>query len=140
MTLPPGLRAAYEATDYRVFSDPPLVLRPGEASPGCDALLDRHDAARGVVITAWNPMSVATAEPENRAAQARLAAGIAAMGLAAIPAEGAGRDGLWPPEPSLFVPGLSPEAAQRLARDFRQAAVLEITRGGAARVVATDFG
>ncbi len=133
------LRRAYQNTDFHVFADEPLVLRPGETCPDADKLLVDAGQTYAAVLTAWNPRSAETDRRVNEAAQACLEEKLSGLELSAIPAEGRGRDGNWPPEPSLFILGATPGIAQQLAHEFRQAAWLQYVHGEPARIVETQF-
>ncbi len=135
--LPPELLEAFRQTDYHVFGDTPLILQPGIFAPDADRFLHDRDQDTAIVLTAWNPMSVATPIADNEAAQARLIEDLDRRGMAHIPAEGRGRDGLWPPEPSLFVLGVPLQVAHELAAAYRQAAFLLLRRGVAPEVIVT---
>lgn len=137
--LPPELLEAFRNTDYHVFGDTPLILQPGIFTPDADRFLHDRDLETAIVLTAWNPMSVAAPIAENEAAQARLIEDIKQRGMAHIPAEGRGRDGLWPPEPSLFVLGVTIQVAHELAAVHRQAAFLFLRRGVAPEVIVTQI-
>ena len=84
-------------------------------------------------------MSVATPIAENEAAQARLIEDLNRRGMTYIPAEGRGRDGLWPPERSLFVLGVTLLVAHELAAAHQQAAFLFLRRGVAPEVIVTQI-
>lgn len=132
------LEAAYRATRYQAIDgDRLLTARIGSPSSAFDALLAREGVAVGVFITAWNPESCPTPEPENRRAAARLAAEVAALGLRALPHRGEGDDPGWPPEEGLFVLGLAEAGAVALAERYRQNAVVVVERGQPARLVTT---
>jgi hypothetical protein len=134
------LEAAYRATRYQVIDrDQSLTACIGSRSPALDALLAREGVTVGVFVTAWNPESRPTPEPENRRAAARLAAEVAALGLHALPHRGEGDDPGWPPEEGLFVLGLAEADAVALAERYRQNAVVVVERGEPARLVTTAW-
>lgn len=134
------LRRAYYATEYHVFAEPQFVLRPGKVCSEADVLLARLGTSSGIVLTAWNPMSKPTDDATNNRAQDELVSEIGRLGLAAVPAEGRGIDTAWPPEPSYFIPGPSPQIAHDLAVHFRQAAWVHVAVGEPVRIIETDFG
>jgi hypothetical protein len=83
-----------------------------------------------VVLTAWNPGSVAREPRDNALAQAALEAELRAVGLAVLPAEGIGEDSGWT-EPSAAVPGLGLEDAVALGVRYGQRALYRLDAGGA---------
>lgn len=118
--IPAATINAYLATDYEVFAAEPFVLNVGRTSPELARRfkLTRTDSA--AFITAWNPLGEPTSDAENHAAQQKLLAGIKALGLPCLDGEGRDPSGLWPGESSFLVCGISLEAAQKLASQFRQ--------------------
>ena len=94
-----------------------------------DALLARHQAARAVFVTAWNPFSRRMPAGWNRRMQARLRQLLHRR--LCLPAVGA--LGRWHEDHLLVLAELPP--LLRLARQFRQHAVVAIRRGGPARLV-----
>lgn len=134
------LRRAYHATDFHVFGRQPFIMRPGDLCPGAEGILLEHRCSVGIVLTAWNPMCVPANDEENAAAQVQLLVELERLGLPCLPAEGRGRDTTWPPEASVFIPGIAPNAAQALAARFRQAAFVQVAIGQPAQIVETDFG
>lgn len=134
------LEAAYRAARYQTIDgDRLLTARIGSPSPAFDALLAREGVTVGAFVTAWNPESRPTPEPENRRAAARLAAEVAALGLRALPHRGQGDDPRWPPEEGLFVLGLAEAGAVALAERYRQNAVVVVEPGEPARLVRTAW-
>ena len=134
-----ALLKAYNETEYRLLLEPVIVLVPGQTSSAADDLLNSLGSSSGTVMTAYNPMSVTKTEAENDQAQNQLIEDINSRGLQHLPAEGVGMDGLWPPEPSIFLCGLNFTEANDLAVKYQQAAFVEIQIGSPAKVVITDF-
>ena len=134
-----ALLKAYNETEYRLLLEPVIVLVPGQTSSAADDLLNSLGSSSGIVMTAYNSMSVTKTEPENDQAQSQLIEDINSRGLKHFPAEGVGMDGLWPPEPSIFLCGLNSTEANDLAVKYQQAAFVEIQIGSPAKVVITDF-
>ncbi|HUW49997.1 MAG TPA: DUF3293 domain-containing protein [Sulfuricella sp.] len=118
--IPAATIDAYLAADYTVFAAEPFVLDIGHASSELARWfkLNRTDSA--AFITAGNPLGEPTSNSENQAAQQQLLARIKADGLPYLDGEGGDPSGQWPGEPSLLVFGISLEAAQKLAGEFRQ--------------------
>ena len=131
------LRGVYEATTYwvQVAADRRIAIRVGGTAP---AEIDRLLASSGVetwaFITAVNPRSVRQSDAENAIRMARLVASVRGRGLGHLAAEGAGDATDWPPEPSLFVLGITERDAVALARAFDQHAIVVGRRGEPARL------
>lgn len=123
-SLAPALLAAYRATAFHVFAQPPFALRIDERSKAVAALMAAHDASCAAFITAWNPESEPTSDAANAEAQRRLAAAVERGGYKWLPGEGRGATSDWPAEESLLVLGLPRGKAKELGRTFRQNAVV----------------
>jgi hypothetical protein len=123
--LPPDLEAAYRRTAYRVFADPPFVIRIDQPSPEADRLLGAADS--WAFLSACNPGSIPLADAENAARTAALRARIGD----AIPGEG--RDADWAEASFWFAAPLA--VALDLACEFGQLALVAGDRGGPARLV-----
>jgi hypothetical protein len=119
--------AAWRATLFTVAGT--AAVRIGRRGAGTEAVLARLGARQGVILTAWNPLGRRHPEGWNRRAAARLAR--AARRLASVPADG--RLGAWVEE-GLLLAG-DPRRARVLARRFRQAGVVLVRCGLAARLV-----
>ena len=135
------LLAAYRGTRYAVLAPDGGTLaeaRIDQHRLEVDAVLDRHGAASGVFITAWNPRSVPTADDVNAAAHARLAEVLAGRGLVALAHAGFGEDPAWRAEHGFFVLDLPEEQALEIAVAFEQNAVVVVRRGEAAQLVLSD--
>jgi hypothetical protein len=134
------LRAAYAATDYRVWDGGLwLVARLGQAAPEIERLLDRLGARSGTFITAWNPRSEPTVPAGNATAAAALTAEIAARGWRALPHQGVGDDPAWPSEEGWLVLDLDEAATRALAEAYGQNAVVRIERGRPAYLIETHW-
>lgn len=123
-SLAPALVAAYQATEFHVFAQPPFALRVDERSEAAAGLAAAHGASCAAFVTAWNPESKPASDATNAEAQRRLVAEVEREGYAWLPGEGRGATGDWPPEASLFVLGLPRGKAKALGRAFRQNAVV----------------
>jgi hypothetical protein len=123
------LEAAYRATDYRVDDAPggPFVIRIGER---CDRLADVDWA----FVTACNPRSQRLSDEQNARRMTELETVVGGRWLF-YPGHGAGRDGRWPPEPSLLIVGIVESDAVELARRFGQNAFVAGRAGEPARLV-----
>jgi hypothetical protein len=120
------LEAAYRATEYRVFVDPPLSLRIGRHDPAFAALMAGTGVVAAAYMTACNPRSWPLPESENAARMQVLRADLKAAGYRFV--EGAAVDpgGLWPDEPSVLVLGIGADTARNIGRRFGQNALLLI--------------
>ena len=127
------LTRAYHATTYAAAV--PLRIRIGEPNAMLDAMLAELGVEEWAYLTAWNPDAKPRAEEANRAAQEALVGDLRAMGLEPHVGAGEADDGSWPPEPSLFVPGLPREQAIALGRRYHQVAIVAGRRGRAPELV-----
>lgn len=124
--IPQSLQDAYLATEYRVLPPHAFTLRIGARS---DALLDLYRAGEtreAAFLTAWNPVSVAASDEQNRSAQALLVERLASIGVAALPGLGIDPASDYPGEESVLALGLPRELAIRIAQDFQQNALVWI--------------
>ena len=119
---------AYRRTLYRAGG---VSVRIGRRSATADRWMARHGAREAGFITAWNPMSRWMPEAWNTAAQARLRRDL--RGARHLIGEGALE--AWREE--MLLVALPLNRLRRLARRHRQAAVVHVPRGGAARLVWT---
>lgn len=126
------LSAAYTSAFYRVFADPPFVLRVGEPSAELDALLYAHAADTWAFVTACNPGSVVLSADENAERMNQLREVLTRF--VTYPGESCDAAGGWA-EPSLLVIGISRTEAVEVATAFGQAAILAGTRGGVTELV-----
>ncbi|WP_052101180.1 DUF3293 domain-containing protein [Novilysobacter arseniciresistens] len=125
------LADAYAAADYRVSLDgDALRLRVGGPAGDLEAY---WPADRYVFLTAWNPASEPHSEAANTSADALLVAQLDADGIARQPAWAAAPDGGWR-EPGWLLADVDDHQADRLAREFGQAAVLCWARGEPVRL------
>src|SRR5262249_57649647 len=128
------LRAAYEATEYRVTDSRvgPLVIRIGEVNEALDRLLGINGAARWAYLTACNPRSMILQEDENRQRTEALREQFARF--TTCRGEGVGADG-HPPEASFVVLGIEEAEAEDVGARFEQNAVVVGRRGEPARLL-----
>ena len=125
------LAALYTAAAYAVVVDgDAIALRVGEPSPDLEAYLP---ADTYVLVSAWNPASEPRSDAANEAADAALVARLDAAGIARQSAWASAPDGQWR-EPGWLLTGVEQAAADRLAVDFGQAAVLSWQRGQPVRL------
>ncbi len=121
----PALLRAYARTAYAAAG---AVDRIGRRSPVLDMLLRRMGVRQGGFITAWNPYSRAMPDGWNARMQRCLAE--ATRRVPALAGQGSGRG--WA-EDHLLV-GADPRRIRRLARRFRQSAIVTIRCGAPARL------
>jgi hypothetical protein len=127
-----NLHSAYTAARYRVFADPPFVLRVGEPSAELNALLASHAADTWAFVTACNPGSAPLSDEVNAGRMDRLREVLTAF--TTFPGESSDAAGDWA-EPSVLVVGMSRAEAVEVARAFGQNAILAGERGGPAELV-----
>jgi Protein of unknown function (DUF3293) len=89
------------------------------------------------LMTAHNPAGRQRADSLNTASQAMLEARLLQGGYTMMRATAFDPSGGWPPEASLFVPGISQADAMALASDFGQLAILWSTADSIPRLVET---
>lgn len=127
-------RRAYDATVYRVAPPDGPGLRIGLRDPSAEAWLAEAGARRVALMTAWHPMSRLRPDRLNRARQSLMARRAAAGAARLLPSTGEGA-GDWPPEPGVAVAGLTRGRALRLARRFRQHAIVWVEPGRPPRLL-----
>lgn len=131
-----ALDAAYRRTCYEVYTPTGLLVLQVDTPSA--ALLDVHrqlGVGVSAFLTAWNPASVAHSAAQNAAAHERLCQRLAVLELAYWPGWGRDPTGEWPPEQSLFVPGLGLEAARGLALEFGQNAIVHMAADAVPRLI-----
>jgi Protein of unknown function (DUF3293) len=121
--------AAYEKAEYVVFAMPELVLRIGEPNPGLDELLEADGVSTAAYITAANPRGEPASRSDNDIATTELHESLAAAGHICYGGEGRDPQGLWTPEPSFLVLGISRARAEAVAREFEQNAIVFVQKG-----------
>lgn len=132
--LSPELVDAYRRTDYVVRGVAGVTLRLDDAPGRHDAWLQRANAGSAVVITAWNPFSVALQPSENEAANRRLLDEIKQAGLRCTAAVGASSDGQWAEE-GWCVFDVPDTLLSRWLLAFGQNAALRVRRGSRPELV-----
>jgi hypothetical protein len=124
-----GLRASFLRTTYEAGG---IACRIGSRSAAMDALLRARGRSSAGVVTAWNPFSRRMPPGWNARMQSRLRE--AARGR--VLAEGWGRGRRWA-EHHLLIAGDKRRLA-RLARRFRQHAIVLLAPGRPARLLRTS--
>ncbi len=127
----PALHAAFLRTGYEAGG---IVVRIGRRSAAMDALLRRRGLRAAGFVTAWNPLSRPMPLGWNLRRQAKLRE--AARGAVLAEGWGRGRSGGrgWA-EHHLLLAG-DPRRIAVLARRFRQHAVVTVSPGHPARLLA----
>lgn len=133
-----SLLQSYLTTRYLVDGRPhqrDLVLRVGVREPALARLQSRAGCSFSAYITAWNPRSIPQTRSRNEAAQRRLVRDLKKRsGIRLLRGKGIAANGAWR-EPSILALGLARPAALRLARRFRQNAVLICDKRGVPHLV-----
>ncbi len=128
------LEQAYRQTDYRI-PELGVTLHVDEPAPILERWLHSEGWSSWAFISAANPRSEPTDDATNRCQHRRLRQSVDALGLPFYEAIGEARDGHWPPEPSLFIPGLTREQASQLCQQYQQNAILYGEAGSAPRLL-----
>ena len=132
----PALEHLYRTTTYRVLApDSSIDLHVDRRSHALDALLAAHGVRTWAFLSACNPRSVPVPLRVNQCRAARLQHLLVARGWPWLQASGIPRDRSYPPEPSVWVGGISLCDARRLAERFRQNAFLAGRIGRQARLL-----
>jgi hypothetical protein len=116
--------SAYKATNYRVFSPVPFVLKIGQSSDPLRRLYSEHNCASSTFITAYNPYSIETSDPENVEAQSRLEHRLQERSFPIIAGIGEDSAGMWPGEPSILILGITRDEAKSFGVEFGQNAIV----------------
>lgn len=129
------LDAAYRATAYVVEQgESRISIRIDQCSPEIDRLLLAGNCRDWAFISASNPGSLPLSLPENRKRHTELISAIEALGFGWCEGHGVPDRPGWPPEISLFIMGIQPEEAVKLAARFGQNAIVIGTLGKAAKL------
>ena len=133
------MMAAFADAVYRVYDQGQRIdLQLGQPNPAMAAVLARHGATHGGLVTGENPFGQTQSAQENAAANAALAEAIDALGLPRLPSDGGSEDGSWN-EPGFLVIGGEGQPVDALARRFRQAAWVRIEADGSAHLAACAY-
>jgi hypothetical protein len=128
---------AYNATDYVVDDDPPLVLNIGARNDGVRILFASFNVESAAFITAWNPAGKQLDLDKNIDRQLQLLAMIEQMRLNYFPGRGEHPDGEWS-EDSYLVLGITQDKALQLAIHFDQNAFVWIPNSGTPVLIDTS--
>jgi len=135
-----ALEAAFLSTTYWVDTpDGRLGIRVAQCHPQLDRLLERHGCRTWAYLTAHNPGSVRLSSAENHRRNQGLEEEVSRLGLVCFGGEGVGADESWPPELSLLILGIEPDAALALAEEHSQLAIVCGNANGPARLLWTSL-
>jgi hypothetical protein len=123
--IPPRLMRAYRLTRYRAAG---CEIRIGHRAP--NALFTQLQNRTGTLLTAWNPLSRRMPDGWNTRMQRRLR--LRLQRAAVLEAEGSLQG--W--REAMLLVGGQPARAVRLARQFRQCAVVVLRQGARVRLIA----
>jgi hypothetical protein len=132
-----GLAQAYHQAIYRIETDPPVDLRIGQSTRGLPGVVRAGLPPDGVFLTACNPRSRRLRPAANARRLRALQRAVRALGHPWLPGRGIDPQGLWPDEPSLWIPGLPLAEGCRLARRFGQHALVWCDALGMAHLIWT---
>lgn len=120
------LVAAYQATQFVVFSEPARVFAVGEGAAAVTPWLASVQASCAAIITAWNPFSRPTEVADNLVRQEALQRAVRSASLRWLNAEGRDPTGAWLPEPSFCVLDASVDVIDAWLVTFEQYAVVRL--------------
>jgi hypothetical protein len=132
-----ALEAAYRRTHYEVQQPGGelLLLRIDEPSFALRGVHERSGVTCSAFLTAWNPRSVPQPAEQNAAANRALQQQLATLGFECWPGLGRDPSGAWPPEESLFVPGLGLAAASDHGRHYGQNAIVHAAQDAVPQLI-----
>jgi len=120
-----NLIKAYQNTHYIVHDGPKdFVLRVSINSLELKFLYEKHNAKTAAYISAFNPYSQITSPELNTQAHTQLKTICTNRNYIIYEGDGTDSSGLWKPEKSLLLLGLSFSEACQLGTDFQQNAIL----------------
>lgn len=127
MSRPPDDRElwlAYKSTIFCATVDGvALCIRPGRRHSTLDCVLATRGVTTWAFVTAWNPGSQPLHPEENPAHQNRLETDVRNLGFEMFSGVGEPLDSEWPPERSLLILGISPDAIA-LGHSYGQVAIV----------------
>jgi hypothetical protein len=136
-----ALRIAYEQAIYEVYyGQETIQIKIGENCPSLDYLIAQGDYPKGLasrraprsltdrptwaLITAANPYSQPLSERENQRRYQRLSKHLQGLELPLIPAMGKDPTGVWTPELSWLILGITRPKAIAIGQKFEQNAIV----------------
>lgn len=136
---PAAMMQSFADAVYRVLGDGEVIcLHIGQPNPAMAALMARHGASHGGLVTGENPFGQQKPDAENAAANEALRSAIDELGLVRVSSDGGSEDGTWN-EPGFLVLGGDDGMLDQLSRRFRQAAWVRITADGTAHLAACHY-
>lgn len=135
-TLMPDLVAAYRATRYEASDGhDSITLTIDQYSPSLARLLERCGVQTAAFITGCNPYSQSLSDDENDRRHGQLLAMLNTLGVNCLEGWGRDVDGIWPPERSALILGLSREQACAVGQQFQQNAIVFIEADAVPRLL-----
>jgi hypothetical protein len=120
-----ALRIAYEQAIYEVYDGQETIqINIGQNCPPLDYLIAQSDRPTWALITAANPYSQPLSARENQRRDRRLSKHLKGLQLPLIPAMGKDPTGVWTPEPSWLILGITRPQAIAIGRKFEQNAIV----------------
>lgn len=120
-----ALRVAYEQAIYEVYDGQETIqINIGQNCPPLDSLIAQSDRFTWALITAANPYSQPLSARENQRRDQRLSKYLKGLQLPLIPAMGKDPTGVWTPEPSWLILGITRPQAIAIGRKFEQNAIV----------------
>lgn len=125
--IPEKLVAAYQSTNYRVFSEHgDFVFKIGQRSDELSHLFESMRQRGSTLISAENPFSKSATADENALKQSHLHGDLASLGATILDGAGQGQDPAWPAESSFLAIGVSRAQACALGHKYHQNAIVWI--------------
>lgn len=120
-----ALRKAYEQAIYEVYDGQKTIeIKIGQNCPSLDYLIAQSALPTWALITAANPYSQPLSTPENQRRDQRLSKHLQGLELPLIPALGKDPTGVWSPEPSWLILGITRQKAIAIGQKFEQNAIV----------------
>lgn len=127
----------YRGSVYEAEVEGTMVrLVPGRPCARIRALLQSRSARTAIYITAWNPMGRSQSRTTNVRVNCKLESDLHKLTKHIWYGAGRSRDGSWEEE-SFLALGISLRESKRLARKYRQVAIVWVGRTGIPRIVLT---
>lgn len=120
-----NLQTAYEEAIYEVYADHHQIqLKIGEICSELDDLMLKSDRSSWALITAFNPYSQCLTPELNHQRHQELKQHLQGLSLELLPAVGKDPDGVWTPEKSILILGITSSKAIAIGHQFEQNAVV----------------
>jgi hypothetical protein len=120
-----ALTIAYEQAIYEVYyGQETIEINIGQNCPPLDSLIAQSDYPTWALITAANPYSQPLSARENQRRDRRLSKHLRGLQLPLIPAMGKDPTGVWTPEPSWLILGITRPKAIAIGQKFEQNAIV----------------